>query len=71
MPIRARLRATFELAHQRGGLIGDEPEFSQIVRAVEIENGTDMKQTARGVSVVTRFQSERFHNRLQTADVIG
>src|ERR1700736_370708 len=62
---------TFELSNERGSLIGHEPELSQIVRAVEVENGTDMQQTARGMAVVTRLESERFHDRLQAADVIG
>ena len=35
---------TFELPHQRGGLIGDLPEFFQIGRAVQIEHGSNMQQ---------------------------
>src|SRR5437588_745295 len=40
-------------------------------KARRVENGPDMEQAARGMSVVARFQSERFHDRLQPADVIG
>src|SRR5260370_7414786 len=59
------------MADERGSLIGYQPELSQIVRTMEIENGPDMEQAARGMSVVARFQSEGFHDRLQPADVIG
>src|SRR5260370_29335791 len=62
---------SFELPDEGGSLIGYQPELSQIVRTMEIENGPDMEQTARGMSVVARFQSEGFHDRLQPADVIG
>ena len=61
----------FELSHQRGGLIGDLPEFFQIGGTVQIEHRTHVKQSARGVSVITRFQPERFHDRLQSAHIIG
>src|SRR5206468_8577230 len=50
-PVLGRNR-TFELADEGGGLIGHQPKFSQIVCAMEIENGPDVEQTARGVSVI-------------------
>src|SRR5438552_4777434 len=62
---------TFELPHQRGGLIGDLPEFVQIGRAVHVENWSHMKQSAGSVTVVTRFQPEWLHDRLQPAHVFG
>ncbi len=61
---------TFELPHQRRRLIGDLAEFFQIGRAMQIENGTNMEQSAGGVTIITRLQSERFHDRLQSAHVI-
>src|SRR6266511_6319425 len=61
---------TLELPHQRRRLIGDLPEFFQIGRAMEIENGANMEQSAGGVTIITRLQSERVHDRLQSAHVI-
>src|SRR5947208_15820229 len=37
---------TFELPHQRGGLIGDLPEFSHVGSATSNEHRTDMAQRA-------------------------
>src|SRR5437764_9067402 len=55
---------TFELAHQRGGLIGDLSKFFQIGPAMEIENGPDVEQYAGGMAEIARLQAERFHDQL-------
>ena len=62
---------TFELPHQRRGLISDLPEFFQIGRPMQIEHRPDMQQSAGSMAVVTRLQPERFHDRLQSAHVFG
>src|SRR5207248_2579486 len=61
---------TFELPDERRSLIGNQSIFSQIVGCVKIENGSNVQQAARGMTVIARFQSERFHDRLQAAHVI-
>ena len=38
---------------------------------MQIQNGTNVEQTAGGVTIITRLQTERFHDRFQTTHVIG
>src|SRR5439155_26187911 len=61
----------FELPHERGRLICYLPEFFRIGRAMEIENRPNVEQSACSVPVITRFEAKRFHDRLQSAHVIG
>src|SRR5262245_9875967 len=62
---------TFELSHQCGSFVGDLAEFFEIAGAVHIEHRSHVQKSAGSMSVITRRQSERFHNRLQTTHVFG
>ena len=62
-------KRTFELSHQGGGLIGHLSKFFQVRRAVEVEHRSHVKQSTSSVTVITRLQPERFHDRLQAAHV--
>src|SRR2546421_9155832 len=52
-------KRAFELANQRGGLIGHQPEFSQIFGGMKIKRRPNMEQSAGGMAVIARFEAER------------
>ena len=61
----------FELRDQRGDLIGDLPEFFQVVRAMQIQHGADVQQPAGRVAVKRRLDADPRHQLLQPGNIGG
>src|SRR5437764_8506085 len=53
---------TFELFHQRGGLVRDLAKFFQIFRAMKIEYRPNMQKSTRGMTIVGSLKPERPHD---------
>ena len=60
---------TFELFHQRRGLVRDLVKLFQIFRAMKIEHRPNMQKPAGGMAIIGSFEAERLHDCFQPAHV--
>ena len=54
-----------------GGLLGEQAEFGDVVRVVQVEQGTHVEESGRGVAVKGSHEAEFAHDRLEFVDVRG